>query len=151
MASKASSTANAVPKQLKPWKPGQSGNPTGKAKGTRNRTTLAMEALLDGEAEEITRKAIGLAKDGDPTALRMVLDRLIPPRRDRPVNFSLPKLVTAADAVKATSAILEAVSCGELTPSEAGELSKLVDSFRSALTTAELEERLAKLEAVNDR
>jgi hypothetical protein len=133
------------------FKPGQSGNPAGKPKGARNKATLAMEALLDGEAEEITRTAISMAKAGDPTAMRLVLDRLISPRRDRPVNFALPKLVTAADAVKATSAILEAVAAGELTPSEAGELSKLVDSFRAALTTAELEERLAKLEAANDQ
>jgi hypothetical protein len=67
------------------------------------------------------------------------------------VSFALPKLETAGDAVKATAAIVEAVSLGDLTPSEAAELAKLVDGFRSALTTAELEERLAKLEAANDR
>jgi Family of unknown function (DUF5681) len=45
-----------------PFEPGQSGNPAGKPKGTRNKTTLAVEALLDGEAETLTRKAIELAK-----------------------------------------------------------------------------------------
>jgi hypothetical protein len=52
-----------------PFEPGKSGNPAGKLKGTRNKTTLAVEALLDGEAETITRKAIELAKDGDLAAL----------------------------------------------------------------------------------
>jgi hypothetical protein len=48
-----------------PFQPGQSGNRAGKRKGTRNKVTLAVEALLDGEAETLTRKAIELAKAGD--------------------------------------------------------------------------------------
>jgi Family of unknown function (DUF5681) len=137
--------------RAKPWKPGQSGNPAGRPKGARHKTTLAMEALLDGEADTITRKAVEMAKGGDMVAIRLCLERIVPARRDRPVSFALPKLETAGDAVKATAAIVEAVSLGDLTPSEAAELAKLVDGFRSALTTAELEERLAKLEAANDR
>ena len=62
-----------------PFEPGQSGNPAGKARGTRNKVTLAIEALLDGEAEALTRKAIELAKAGDMAALRLCLDRLAPP------------------------------------------------------------------------
>src|SRR5262245_2183572 len=73
-----------------PFQSGQSGNPAGKPKGTRNRTTLAVEALLDGEAETLTRKAIELAKAGDLAALRVCLDRIAPPRKDRPVLFELP-------------------------------------------------------------
>jgi hypothetical protein len=61
-----------------PFEPGKSGNPAGKLKGTRNKTTLAVEALLDGEAETITRKAIELAKEGNLTALRLCLDRIAP-------------------------------------------------------------------------
>src|SRR4029077_7685570 len=59
-------TDNTAPKQLTPWHPGQSGNPSGRPKGSRNRTTLAAEALLDGEAEQLTRKAIELAKGERP-------------------------------------------------------------------------------------
>jgi uroporphyrinogen-III synthase len=58
---------------------------------------------------------------GDLTAIRLCLDRLCPPRKDRHVTFDLPKMETAADAVVATSAIAAAVAVGELTPSEAGE------------------------------
>jgi hypothetical protein len=93
-----------------PFEPGKSGNPAGKLKGTRNKTTLAVEALLDGEAETITRKAIELAKDGDLAALRLCLDRIAPPRKDRPVLFELPPVSSAADAAKAAAALLEAVA-----------------------------------------
>jgi Family of unknown function (DUF5681) len=74
----------------KPFKPGKSGNPAGKPKGSRNATTRAMEALLDGESEAHTRKAIELAKGGDMAALRLCLDRILPPRKDRPLKFALP-------------------------------------------------------------
>ena len=66
------------------FKPGQSGNPSGRPKGARHRTTVAIEALLEGEGEALTRKAIELAKAGDMQALRLCMDRLAPPRRDFP-------------------------------------------------------------------
>src|SRR4051812_11642209 len=99
-----------------PFQKGQSGNPRGRPVGSRHKATLAIEALLDGEAETITRKAVELAKAGDPVALPLCLARLSPPRRDRPVPFTLPKLDTAADAKAAAAAILQDVANGELTP-----------------------------------
>jgi hypothetical protein len=59
---------------------GVSGNPAGRPKGSRNKTTLAIEALLEGEAEALTRKAIERALEGDMAALRLCMDRLAPPR-----------------------------------------------------------------------
>ena len=77
----------------RPFQPGQSGNPAGKPKGARNRATLAAEALLDGEATALTRKAIELALAGDSTALRLCLERLLPARKERLIEFSLPAIV----------------------------------------------------------
>jgi Family of unknown function (DUF5681) len=68
----------------RPFEPGTSGNPAGRPRGSRNKTTMAAEALLDGEAEGITRKAIEKALEGDMGALRLCLERVLPPRRDRP-------------------------------------------------------------------
>jgi hypothetical protein len=127
----------------RPFQPGNSGRP----KGARNRTTVAVEALLDGEAEALTRKAVAVALSGDVTALRLCLDRVMPARKDRPVMFALPKLETPADAVKASAALVEAVASGDLTPSEAAELSKLVDGFTRAVEATDLLDRLERLEA----
>ena len=126
------------------------GNP-GKPKGTRHRVTRAAEELLDGEAEALTRKAVAMALSGDTTALRLCLERIAPPRKDRPVSFALPELRTAANAVTASAALLEAVASGELTPLEAAELSKLVANFVEALKASDLEERLLALEAEASR
>jgi hypothetical protein len=129
-------------------RPFQPGNP-GRPKGARHKTTLAIEALLAGEAETLTRKAIEMAKGGDMAALRLCLERIAPPRKDRTLAFALPSVDPAADIVTASGALLLAVAEGELTPSEAGELSKVLDGHRSAMTTVELEARIAKLEAAH--
>lgn len=128
------------------FKPGQSGNPAGKAKGTRHKVTLAIEALLEGEAEALTRKAIELGLAGDMTALRLCMDRLASVRRDRPVTLDLPRIETAADLPSATQAILEAVAAGELTPCEAAELGRLVDAHARAIEVTDLHRRLEALE-----
>lgn len=118
---------NSIQKQRgRPFTKGQSGNPAGKPKGVRNRSTLAAEALLDGEAEQLTRKAIELALGGDTIALKLCLERILPPRKDRTVMFSLPGLKNA-DRASSITAILEAVSQGRITPSEAEMVVKLLD------------------------
>jgi hypothetical protein len=128
------------------FQPGQSGNPTGRPKGSRNATTVALETLLDGQATALTPKAVDLALDGDMAALRLCMDRILPPRKDRPVTFDLPPIKSASDAAAVTSAILAAVAAGELIPSDAAEIGKLIDSYVKAFETAELAERLERLE-----
>jgi hypothetical protein len=129
-----------------PFKPGKSGNPAGKPKGARHKTTLAIEALLDGEAEMLTRKAIELAKGGDMQALRLCMDRLAPPRKDRSIAFEMPSIETVDDLPAATRAIMDAVSIGDITPSEAAELGKLVDAHVRAIEVSDINKRLEALE-----
>ena len=136
-----------APKQRgRPFQKGRSGNPQGRPPGARNAATVIAEQLLDGEAATITRKAIELAKRGDVVALRMCLERIVPPRRDRPVSFTLPAMNSADDAGRAISAITAAVANGELTPNEAAELSRVVDGYVKALEATEIERRIHVLE-----
>lgn len=128
---------------------GQSGNPAGRPKGSRSRSALALEAIMDSDAEAITRKLIELALDGDGPSLRMCMDRIMPARKDRHVTFELPPLETAADAVKASAALVAAVAAGELTPSEAAELAKLVDTVIHSIEATDIQQRLAKIEAAS--
>ena len=122
------------------------GNP-GRPRGARHKATVAALALLDGQAEALTQRAVQLALWGDTTALRLCIERLVPPRKDAPVTFTLPAMQSAADAAVAAGALLEAVAAGELTPAEGSALMGLVDAFRKALETSKLETRLAALEA----
>ena len=114
--------------------------------GTRNRATVAVAALLDGEAEGLTRKAIEMALEGDTVALRMCLERLMPPRKDAPVTFELPPIGDAADTVSASAAVLTAVAAGEITPGEAGAVMTLLTAHKAILEAGDLERRIAALE-----
>ena len=128
------------------FKPGQSGNPAGRPKGARHASTLAIEALLDGEGEAITRKAIEAAKAGDMVAIRLVLDRICPPRKTRPIHIELPSVQDASGVAEAQQEVLRAACAGELLLDEAQALSGLLEGRRQALETQELEARLSELE-----
>jgi Family of unknown function (DUF5681) len=130
----------------RPFEPGRSGNPSGRPKGHRNKATMAMEELLDGEAEGLTRKVIERALEGDMVAMRLCLDRVLPPRRDRPVAFELPKIESAKDVPAATAAILEACADGMLSPGEAAEIMNLLSTYARTLADTEIEARIAALE-----
>jgi Family of unknown function (DUF5681) len=135
----------------RPFEPGRSGNPAGRPKGSRHRITVLAEQLLEGEAEGLIRKAIKLALAGDVAALRLLVDRIHPPLRDRPVSFSLPPLSTPADAVAAMAAIATAVGEGNLTPTEAAEISALVANVVKTIEVAEIDARVRALEEEGSR
>lgn len=131
-------------------KPFERGNP-GKPKGARSRATVAAEALLDGEAEGLTRKAIDMALEGDTVALRLCLERLVPPRKDRPLAFDLPPINDAKDHPAVLASVLEAVAGGDLTPTEGQAFAGLMEQHRRAIETADIVERLEALEARNTK
>ncbi len=119
---------------------------SGKPRGTRHRTTTAVEELLDGEAEGLTRKAVEMALSGDTVAMRLCLDRIAPVRRDRPVTFDIPRLNTVDDIASAGRSLMLRVSEGEISPAEAGDVMKLLEGLAKTIEVAELERRLRVLE-----
>jgi hypothetical protein len=131
------------------FKKGQSGNPAGRSKGSKNRKTVIAELLLEGEADRLARKAVDLALAGNEAALRLCLDRLIAPRRERMVRFQLPPLQKAGDIAAAMIAVTEAVADGTLSPGEASALSQTVDTFLRAIDARDFEARLERLEAAD--
>ena len=99
----------------------------------------------------MTQKAIDLALGGDMAALRLCLDRILPPRKDRPVSFTLPTIDSARDAAAVVSSVLAAVAAGQITPTDAAEVGKLIDSYVKAFETAELADRLERLEKMSSQ
>jgi Family of unknown function (DUF5681) len=131
----------------RPFVAGQSGNPNGKPSGSRNRSTVAVDALLEGEALALGRKAIEMALRGDGMAMKLCLERVAPVRRGRPVRFSLDPIITAEDVTRALGAVLQATATGDLTPDEASPVANIMEAKRRSIEVVELEKRLAALEA----
>lgn len=141
-------TETTTPKQRRghQFEPGRSGNPAGRPKGARHKYTMAAMALLDGESEALTRTAINKALAGDMVALRLCLERIVSPVKERPITLALPKVKEAADLPKFTAALLAAVGGGEIDPGQAASVAKIVETHRSALEIAEIDSRLRKIE-----
>ena len=128
------------------WKKGESGNPIGKPAGARNKATVMVTAIMERGAREITEAVVGLAKEGDLSAARLVLERLVPPAKERPICLSLPDTSTAAGIAQAQNVILQAVAAGDLLPGEGSTLAGIVEARRKAVETLELEQRITALE-----
>jgi hypothetical protein len=126
---------------------GQSGNPAGRPKGTRSRATILAEKLMLADEEEIVASVIQAAKGGDMTAARLVLERIAPIRKGRPITLALPVTDTAADIGEAMSAVITQMATGEVTPEEATTVIGLLDAKRKAIELAEIEARIQALEA----
>ena len=126
--------------------PGNVANPSGRPKGARNKTTLAVEALLEGQHTALTQAAIVKALEGDTTALKLCLDRIAPVRRGRPVLLDLPDLSNARSLAEAGLAVGEALADGELSPEEAAGVLSTLDGIKRLYETTELEQRITALE-----
>jgi hypothetical protein len=150
-AEKATSAADNLaakqPKQRgRPFVKGQSGNPAGRPPKSRNNSTKAIQVLLDGEAQALIRKAVELALEGNTTALRMCLDRLMVPRRDRAVPLAIEPIRDAGDLAPAMGAIMTAAGRGKISPGEGLSYARLVDVLLKAIDAHGFERRLQELE-----
>ena len=135
-----------MPRTKTTFAPGKSGNPAGRPRGSRNKSTLLLEKLMIDDGEGVVRSVVNLAKDGDVQAARLVLDRILPARKGRTVPFNLPVVESAADVLRALSATVQAMAKGELTPEEAAIVSGVLETARKAIETVEIEQRLAAVE-----
>lgn len=128
------------------YKKGCSGNPNGKPKGARNKSTLAAEALLEGSLDKICKKVEEEALNGNMQAAKMILERFLPPRKDRVIEIDLPSIATFDDVLNAIGMTVNAVGSGKMTPSEGELLARTVESYAKALETFEFESRLKIIE-----
>jgi hypothetical protein len=130
-----------------PFKKGESGNPRGKPKGARHRATLMAEKMMEDDAAEIVKAVLDAARSGDMTAAKIVLDRIAPLRRGRPVLLDLPPVTSASDVAAAMGVVVGAMGAGDLSPDEAMSVAGVLELRRRAMETEEFEQRLLALES----
>ena len=124
---------------------GQSGNPKGRTAGSRSKSAVAGEQIFEGARDSIFLAAVDGAQKGDPTALRLCVERLYPVRKGRPVKFSLPALKSPSDVVKAMASVAAAMADAEISPDEAASIAGVIETSRRAMETCDLASEVAEL------
>ena len=132
-------------RKTKGFQPGQSGNPSGRPQGSRNKATLIAEQLIDGQAEELVKMCISMAKKGDTTAMKIMMDRLIPPRRDRSIQLGLPDVKTPKDVLSTIGIVIKSIGDGKLDADQAKTLAGILEVQRKSIETVEIEQRITAL------
>jgi hypothetical protein len=133
---------NAQKTRGRPFPPGNDGRP----KGARNKRTCLAEQIMSEDLESVARAVVREAQNGDMQAAKLVLDRVAPGRRGRPVEFTLPAETDAAGISVAFDTVLKEVAAGQISPEEAASIAALLEARRKVAETAELAERIAALE-----
>jgi hypothetical protein len=124
------------------------GNP-GRPRGSRHQALLALDAIGADNASAVMQAVVNAAKGGDMRAADILLRRLWPERKGRPVELDMPALTSAAGVTAALAAVVSAVAGGELSPEEGQAVAAILEAQRRAIETADLEARIAALEARN--
>jgi hypothetical protein len=128
------------------FKPGQSGNPAGRPKGSRNKITVLAQAMVEEEAPELVRSYIDGAKAGKPVPQRITGSVIFPPHRYRSVEIELPATDTSTGVAAAQSALVRQVAEGEICPEQGATVSKMLDATLRALDAADLDVRVRRIE-----
>ena len=126
--------------------PGQNGNSGGCAVGGRNKQTLAAEAALFEHAQELVEDLVARAKRGEPAAMRLAMDRILPTGRGRPLPIELPPVRSTEDAQVAAGVIMDALRQGALSAREAADLINVVTALTRLTGTIEIVKKAARRE-----
>jgi len=145
--SESASEANIRPKVSGQFARGQSGNPNGRPLGSRNRTFIRLEQILQQDAQRVVQRIVEAALSGDMCAAKLILDRVLPKTACRPrMEIVLPELRTADDARTLVSTALAAAIRGDISTVEAGDLARVAECFARITGIAELQARVQMLE-----
>ena len=129
----------------RPFEPGNKFG-RGRPPGSRNKKTVLAQALLNSHAEHIAAKVVAQALQGDRTALRLAVDRVLPVRREPHVFLGPIRTKTAAQLSESLGVIIQKVTEGQLTIAEGQGMADLLEKRRRAIETEDIDQRLRALE-----
>jgi hypothetical protein len=129
------------------WLRGSSGNPQGRPPGRPNKSTIYLQQLLTGKAEQVIQAVIEAAIGGDMRAAKLVLERVLPLSAGRLMDEGIAGAISnSSDAATAIAAIASAALDGRLSTTEAADLTSVVEGYRRAVQTVDFAARLEQLE-----
>ncbi len=132
--------------------PGASGNPRGRPRGSQNKMTVIFKEVIGQDAKDMAEVLKRKAMGGDMRALQLIVDRIFPAPKDAPSEISeaLPNVTTPAEALEFLGVVMRSVGRGEISPSQAKDLTQVVSIFIAALEVVDLAKRVEAIELAQD-
>jgi len=128
---------------------GTSGNPEGRPQGSKNRSTKLLETL-DADVPALLAVTKEKALQGDMTAMRLLLERVLPVRKPVAPMLELAELGDAVTLTAKAQAVIHGVARGTVPPDIAGQLITAIGATAKVLEVDELDKRVAQLEVLKN-
>jgi hypothetical protein len=132
----------------RPFTPGNTAS-RGRPPGSRNQHTVWSEELIGQYREAVLRKCLAMALQGDSTAMRLCVERILPISKESRIRLKMAKVNTMAEVATAWNQVLQAVGRGEITPEQGQRLADLLQGRGRIIESEEMEARLRVLERVS--
>jgi hypothetical protein len=129
----------------RPFEPGNTEG-RGRPRGSRNKAKSPVQELLEEYALPVTRKCIGQAGQGDMQAMRIVMDRIAPVRRDACIRIKLPRTRTVQGVALAGEKVMREIARGQITPAEGEKVMSALEIQARIIKDASWEGRIEKIE-----
>lgn len=128
------------------YNPGESGNPAGRPPGVGR--VAKYRKLLQAQADTLIKTVIDQALAGESVALKLCIDRLLPPYRPEavPIEFAMPEV---GGLVSMGEAVLSAIGNGILSPEQGAKVLQALAGQARLIEVETLEQRIAALESAN--
>lgn len=137
-------SASTQPKSGK-FERGQSGNPNGRPKGSRNKSTLAREKIDIAAVLDVVQEQ---ALAGDRASQRLLLELVVPRAKYPTVSFDLPEKIDTPEALAEASAeIVQQIADGNIPPEQAQVLMSLLKDHRANVNPSASEAKASGADA----
>lgn len=127
------------------FKPGQSGNPAGRAPGTGK--VNEYRKLLESKLPELVDTLVSKALEGYPAALRLCFERLIPAYRTETMPVEIPAMQQTTSLVEIGRSVLSAIGEGLISPEIGAQVLNALGNQSKLIESEELEKRIEQLES----
>ena len=117
----------------------------GRPRGSRNKSTQALQKMLGAYAEPVIAKCISAALEGDRSAMRLCMERILPPIKYSPVQLRLPRVKNAVGVGSAMERLVQGVANGEIPPEQAEMMAKVLEIRASRLQEEDVERHVDRL------
>lgn len=113
---------------------------------------MLAQKLMENQTEAVVQTVIDAALTGDMQACKLIVERLLPPAKERAIqaDLKLPATITTENAPLVFAAILKATASGGLCPGEGETLQRMMQMYLTAVEYTTLTRRIEELEARQD-